>query len=69
MSAVNQRTRTTVRHEYYVASPAVWADVKEAMAFAARDRTAKGLSNEWDDVVLVTHDDENIIVYWEEDQK
>lgn len=35
------------------------------MAFAARDRKEQDLSNDWDDVIKVTHDDENIIVYWE----
>jgi hypothetical protein len=39
------------------------------MAFAARDREAAGLSNDWDDVIRVTHDDENIIVFWEEEGK
>jgi hypothetical protein len=66
MSAVNIRTKTTVRHEYAIPSPACWTDVKDAMAFAARDRAEKGLRNDWDDVILVESDDENVIVYWEE---
>lgn len=65
MSSVDQRTRTTVRHEYIITRPPCWADVKEAMAFAARDRRELDLSNDWDDVILVDADDEHVIVYWE----
>lgn len=67
MSAVEQRTVTTIRHEYILRLPACWADVKEAMAFAARDREAKGLTNSYDDVIKVTADDDHIITYWEEE--
>lgn len=66
MSAVEQRTVTTVRHEYILPTPACWADVKEAMAFAARDRETKGLRVDYDDIIQVTADDEHIVVYWEE---
>lgn len=66
MSAVDQRTITTIRHEYVVPLPACWADVKEAMAFAVRDREAKGLSTDYDDIIRVTADEEHIITYWEE---
>ena len=69
MSVVSTRTKTTTRHEYIVPAPGCWTDVKEAMAFAARDRTERALSNDWDDVIKVDHDDESIIVYWEEVSK
>ncbi len=66
MSAVDMRTKTTIRHEYSLIKPAMWADIKEAMAFAARDRETKGLSNDWDDVIQVDADGDEIIVFWEE---
>jgi len=66
MSAVEQRTRVTTRHEYYITAPACWSDVKLAMRMAAGDREASGLSNDWDDVIRVDSDDESVIVFWEE---
>ena len=66
MSAVSERTKTTTRHEYYVPAPACWTDISMAMTWAANARTAAGLDNSFDDVIKVDHEDENIIVYWEE---
>lgn len=68
MSAVDQRSVTTIRHEYVVRNPAAWGDVREAMAFAERDMKAAGKDTRYDDAAHVTHDDDNIIVYWEECQ-
>lgn len=67
MSVVDQRTKTTIRHEYVIPSPACWSDVKMAMHWAAQAREAAGLSNDYDDVIRVDSDDENIIVFWEEE--
>jgi hypothetical protein len=66
VSAVFERTKTTTRHEYVIPSPACWSDVKMAMHLAAKAREAAGLSNDWDDVIRVESDDENVIVFWEE---
>lgn len=66
MSAVTTKTVTIVRHEYRCQSPACWADVKEAMAFAARDRETAGLDNRWDDVIKVESVDDEIVVFWVE---
>jgi hypothetical protein len=66
MSAVDQRTKTTTRHEYTIPRPACWSDVKLAMRMAAGDREAAGLSNDWDDAIRVDSDDESVIVFWEE---
>ena len=67
MSAVEIRTVITKRHEYAVGTPAVWADVREAMAFAKRDKEAAGLDTSYDDSIMVTADEETITVYWEEE--
>ena len=66
MSAVSERTKTTIRHEYFIPSPACWTDVKMAMHWAAQAREAAGLSVDYDDVIRVESDDENVIVFWEE---
>jgi len=66
MSAVDRRTTTTVRHEYLVRNPAPHADVQEALLFAKRDAAAAGQDTSYDDALWVTHNDDNIIVYWEE---
>ena len=52
MSAVSERTRTTVRHEYTIPSPACWTDVQLAMHLASEARKAAG--------------DDHVIVFWEE---
>lgn len=66
MSAVDTRTTTTVRHEYLVRNPAPYADVQEAILFAKRDATDAGKDTSYDDTLWVTHNDDHIIVYWEE---
>ncbi|UXM90937.1 hypothetical protein [Paenarthrobacter sp. JL.01a] len=66
MSAVSERTRTTVRHEYIIPSPACWTDVQLAMHLASEARKAAGLSVNYDDVVKVESDDDYVIVFWEE---
>ena len=66
MSAVSKRTRTTQRHEYFIPSPACWADVRKAMDWAAADREAAGLDNRWDDVIKVESFDDEIVVFWVE---
>lgn len=65
MSAVSKRTKVTTRHEYFIPSPACWTDVQKAMNWAAEDRKAAGLSNDWDDVIKVESRDEDVVVYWE----
>lgn len=69
MSVVDKRKTTTTRHEYLVRQPAAYGDVREAMQFAIRDKDAAGLQTSSDDALMVTHDDENIIVFWEEASK
>jgi len=69
MSAVFERTKTTIRHEYVMPSPACWTDVQLAMRIASEARQAAGLSINYDDVVKVESDDEHVIVFWEEVQK
>jgi hypothetical protein len=66
VSRVVTRSKVTTRYEYAIPTPAMWADVKEAMSWAERDRVAKGLEIRWDDVIKVIGDEEEIVVYWEE---
>jgi hypothetical protein len=66
MSVIEQRIKITTRHESIIPSPACWTDVKMAMHWAAQAREAAGLSNDYDDVIRVDSDDENVIVFWEE---
>lgn len=66
MSAVDSRKTTTIRHEYIVRDPAAYGDVQEAIMFAKRDAQAAGKDTSYDDAMHVTHDDDHIIVYWEE---
>ncbi|MCU6480515.1 hypothetical protein [Arthrobacter sp. A2-55] len=66
MSSVNERTVTTVRHEYVVRRPATQKDVRDALHFAARDKAAAGFQVSYDDAIMVDTDDNSIIVYWEE---
>jgi len=65
MSVVTTRTRVTERHEYVVPQPAACGDIMEAITFAKRDAAEAGVNTSYDDSLHVTHDDENIIVYWE----
>ena len=69
MSVVNTRTTTTVRHEYMVPQPSAYGDVIEAIQFAKRDAEQAGKDTSYDDALTITHDDDNIIVYWEEEKK
>lgn len=66
MSAVSERTKTTIRHEYRIPAPACWTDVQMAMHLASQARSEAGLSNAYDDVIKVDFDDDNVIVFWEE---
>lgn len=69
MSVVTTRKRVTERHEYIVPQPAAYGDVNEAILFAKRDAEAAGHRMGFDDSLMVTHDDDNIIVYWEESSR
>lgn len=65
MAQFDRRDRTTTRHEYVLSNPVNWAEVGKAFAAARQDMEAAGVSPDWDDVVWVTHADEEIVVYWE----
>jgi hypothetical protein len=65
VSLVSMRTKTTVRHEYVVPNPAAYGDLLEAIQFAKRDAAEAGKDTSYDDAMHVTHDDDNLIVYWE----
>jgi hypothetical protein len=69
MSVVTNRTTVTKRYEYIVPQPAAYGDVQEAILFAKRDAEAEGVDVSYDDAMHVTHDDDNIIIYWEESSR
>jgi hypothetical protein len=65
VSVVSMRTKTTVRHEYIVPDPAAYGDLLEAIQFAKRDAAEAGKDTSYDDSLHVTHDGDNLIVFWE----
>lgn len=66
MALYSQRERKTVKHEYVLPNPVNATEFTKALAGAYADyRTATG-KNVADDSVWVTHADEEIIIYWEE---
>ncbi|TQJ60496.1 hypothetical protein FBY30_2764 [Arthrobacter sp. SLBN-83] len=67
MSVVTPRTRVTKRHEYAVPQPAAYGDVEDAILWAKRDAQAAHVDTSYSDALHVTHDDDNIIVYWEQE--
>lgn len=70
MVAFNQRETTTKAHEYVLALPAAAGDVQEAMSHAIADKRAAGYPVGFMDAVMVrTVNDEELIVYWEEEVK
>lgn len=70
MSNVNYKTTYTVRHEFIIPQPAYADDMRKAIHWAEQELEKRnpGLSS-YGDAWKVTHDDENIIVYFEEDAK
>jgi hypothetical protein len=66
------RIRTTTRYEYVIAKESAnWAEVDKAFAAARQDMNVgqpQGASRGGDDAVWVDADDENIIIYWEDDK-
>lgn len=70
MAAYEQRTTTTVRHEYVIPKESAnWAEVGKAFSAAKQDMNKdapQGTSFGGDDAAWVDADDDNIIIYWEE---
>lgn len=68
MAQYEERTKTITRHEYVLPNPANHAEVGKALSGAYqdyKDAMGHGIS---DDSVWVTHADEEIIIYWEENK-
>lgn len=66
--AYNQRETTTKAHEYVLALPAAAGDVQAAIQHALTDKRSAGLPVQTMDAVMVrTVNDEELIVYWEEE--
>jgi hypothetical protein len=66
MAVWEKRVRETVVHEYVMPNPVNLAEVGKAMSAAYQDYTRATGKNVADDSVWVTHSDEEIIIYWEE---
>ena len=66
MALYTERTRTTVKHEYVVPNPVNAIELTKALSAAYQDYTRTTGKNIADDSVWVTHADEEIIIYWEE---
>jgi hypothetical protein len=65
MATYTKRIRQTTRHEYVLPNPSNWAEFDKAMDASSRDfRDHVGSTS--DDSIWVTHADEEIIIYWEE---
>lgn len=68
MSNVFKRQIRTYRNEYCVPLPAARADVLKAQSMASRDIEDSGANPAMDDAYRITADDENLIIYWEENR-
>jgi hypothetical protein len=66
MALWSKRTKETTRHEYFVPNPVNATEFTKALSAAYQDYTAATGRNITDDTVWVTHADEEIIIYWEE---
>jgi hypothetical protein len=66
MALYSERIRTTVKHEYVLPSPVNATEFTKALSAAYQDAPRITGKNLADDSVWVTHADEEIIIYWEE---
>jgi hypothetical protein len=66
MAQYGKRTKTTVRHEYVMPRPVNLGEVSKAMSAAYQDYTAATGKNVTDDSIWLTHNDDELIIYWEE---
>ena len=65
MAQFETRTKATTRHEYVLPNPVNQAEFNKALSVAYSDYSKSGKYIA-DDSVWVTHADEEIIIYWEE---
>lgn len=66
MAQYERRDKRTVRHEYVLPNPANWVEVRKALDSASGDYT-DAFPRIADDSIWVTHADDEIIIYWEEE--
>lgn len=67
MSAVSKRTSRVLRHEYAVPSPSARSDVEKAITWALSDMPEN--LRHFDDACTVEASDDEIIVWWTEEEK
>jgi hypothetical protein len=65
MALYTERVQTTRRHEYVLPNPVNQAEFMKAISKAYQDY-GDTMGQVADDSVWITHADEEIIIYWEE---
>jgi len=65
MAQYYPRTKTTTVHEYVMPNPVNLAEFSKAMSYAYQEYQGGGRTLA-DDSIWVTHKDNEIIIYWEE---
>jgi hypothetical protein len=69
MADFDQRTVTTVRHEYVLKSPTNPTEMNKAMHAAYRDRAAHEhveIQDVYDDQIVVAARGDEVVVWWEQ---
>jgi len=61
-----KRIKTTTVHQYVLPNPANHVEVNKALLHAYQEYTDATGKSVFDDSVWITHADDEIIIYWEE---
>ena len=63
-----RRSKTIVRHEYVIKSPACQGDVYTALNMAQSARESRSLDSRSDDAIWIESRDDEVVVYWVEEK-
>jgi L-rhamnose isomerase len=66
MAVFEKRARTVTTHEYVMPNPVNWVEYNKAMNYALQECESVKRKPASDDAIWVTHEDDEIIIYWEE---
>jgi hypothetical protein len=66
MAVYYPRTKTTTTHEYVMPNPVNQAEFYKAMSYAHQEYLSAHHRDPSDDSIYVTHNDDEIVIYWEE---
>lgn len=69
MANYSQRTVRTIRHETVLPSPTNWAELGKATSSIQQQIRAAGIDPDYDDIVTIEARDEEIVLYWTEEEK